>query len=204
MIARILFARHGNTFGPDDKVVWVGRGSDLPLVDKGRVQAHDAATVLKAQGLIPSAVLAAGLKRTGEFANIVCKDLGIAAPVTESRLDEIHYGRWEGATTEEMTADPVCAAALTGWQQSDIWPDALGWHTTQQDVINALSAVLNQILAGAFGSSPLVVSSNGILRFAPRILGISAAHSFQLKTGALGCLEHDGGAWSVRFWGKTG
>ena len=200
---RILFARHGNTFGPNDRVVWVGAGTDLPLVDKGREQAHKAASFLDRENLRPTAILAATLQRTSQFAQIISEDLGLAAPIAESRLNEIHYGRWEAATTDQIALDPARAAALEQWQKSDIWPDALGWQTTQSDVTNALTSLLKDVADGHFGDQPLIVSSNGILRFAPRVLGIPAGGSYQLKTGALGCLDREYDTWNVRFWAQS-
>ena len=198
---RLLFARHGNTFGPNDPVVWVGSGSDLPLVEKGIAQAHAAAATLAAQDLRPTAIIAASLKRTQEFAKIVAEDLGLAAPHSDARLNEIHYGQWEGASTEQIAADPARKQALERWQQSDVWPDALDWQTTQQQVVTALSSLLDELKTGTAGDSPLIVSSNGILRFAPRLLGVDSPGSYQLKTGALGSVEQIGYVWSVRFWG---
>ena len=200
---RILFARHGNTFGPNDRVVWVGAGTDLPLVDKGREQAHKAAAFLDRENLRPTAILAATLQRTSQFAQIVSEDLGLAAPIAESRLNEIHYGPWEAATTDQIALDPARAAALERWQQADIWPDVLGWQTTQSDVTDALTALLKDVSGGQFGEQPLIVSSNGILRFAPRVLGIPAGGSYQLKTGHLGCLEREFDTWAVRFWAQS-
>ena len=198
---RLLFARHGNTFGPDDQVVWVGAGTDLPLVAKGIDQAHQAAALLAAQDLRPSAVFAATLKRTSQFAQILCADLGLAPPVADSRLNEIHYGAWEAATTDQITADPARKQALELWQQSDVWPDALNWQTTRQQVTESLSSLLAELQTGSAGNQPLIVSSNGILRFAPRILGVDSAASYQLKTGALGCVDQTANGWAVRFWG---
>ena len=200
---RLLFARHGNTFGPADPVVWVGAGTDLPLVEKGIAQAHAAAKYLADHDLRPTTVFAATLQRTSQFAGIVCQDLGLPAPQTDARLNEIHYGRWEAATTEQITADPARKSALEGWQKSDIWPDALGWQTTQQQVVDALSSLLAELQTGSAKDQPLIVSSNGILRFAPRILGIASASSYQLKTGALGCVDRTETGWNVRFWGGT-
>jgi len=200
---RLLFARHGNTFGPNDPVVWVGSGSDLPLVEKGIAQAHAAAAYLDAHDLRPTAIIAAALKRTQDFATIVAGDLGLAAPQSDDRLNEIHYGPWEGASTEQIAADPARQAALGQWQTSDIWPDALGWRTTQQQLIDAASSFLDELKTGVAGDSPLIVSSNGILRFAPRLLGVDSVGSYQLKTGALGCIEQIGEGWSVKFWGAV-
>ena len=199
---RLLFARHGNTFGPDDQVVWVGAGTDLPLVDKGIEQAHAAAAYLAERDLRPSAVFAATLQRTSQFAHIVCADLGLPAPQADARLNEIHYGRWEAATTLQITADPARKQALELWQQADIWPDALGWQTTKDQVLQSLSSLLSELQTGSAGNQPLIVSSNGILRFAPRILGVDSATSFQLKTGALGCIDQTASGWDVRFWGS--
>ena len=75
-----LFARHGNTFGPGDKVVWVGRETDLPLVEKGLQQAAAAAAAFRRKGLIPEVIYCASLQRTRRFAEIVAETLGICAP----------------------------------------------------------------------------------------------------------------------------
>jgi probable phosphoglycerate mutase len=199
-VTRLLFARHGNTFGPTDPVVWVGSGSDLPLVEKGLAQAHRAAEYLAANDLRPSAVFAATLKRTTQFATIVCKDLGLPLPKLDARLNEIHYGSWEGASTEQIAADPDRAQALDAWQKGDVWPDALEWQTTQQQVLDNLAGVLDEVRKTG-GESPLIVSSNGILRFAPRLLNTAGSGSYQLKTGALGCIDQTETGWAVRFWG---
>ena len=37
---KLILARHGNTFGPQDKVTWVGSTNDLPLVEEGLAQAQ--------------------------------------------------------------------------------------------------------------------------------------------------------------------
>jgi probable phosphoglycerate mutase len=197
---RLIFGRHGNTFNPDDSVVWVGSGTDLPLVAKGREQAHAAAKRLQQKDVVPARLWAASLKRTTEFAQIVCDDLGLPAPRIDSRLDEIHYGAWEGATTEEIAADPDRAKALALWQDADVWPDCLGWRTTQNQVMANLAAVFADIGAEHGDETVMIVSSNGILRFAPRVLGIAEPRSFRLKTGALGGAERREGAWRILFW----
>jgi probable phosphoglycerate mutase len=201
--SQIVFARHGNTFGPGDKVVWVGRGSDFPLVERGLEQAHEAAAALGRLGLVPSVVVSGTLKRTRGFAEIVCRDLGIAEHRIDARLDEIDYGTWEGLSSDEIALLPGGAAAEQAWQQQDVWPDGAGWRTTRDEVLAALGGVLADLAAGAGGERPLVVSSNGILRFAPGLLSAPAAGRLQLKTGALGCVDRRGGGWAVRFWGMA-
>lgn len=199
---RLVFGRHGNTFNPEDKTVWVGSGTDLPLVQKGIEQAHIAAQTLIGKGLVPNRVYAASLQRTSKFAQIICDDLGLSAPLLDSRLDEIHYGQWEGASTEEIAADPVRAQALELWQNADVWPAALGWKTTQEQVKANLTGVFGDIGIDHGDETVLLISSNGILRFAPRVLGIQDNRSYRLKTGALGEVERQADhSWRVLFWG---
>jgi broad specificity phosphatase PhoE len=201
--AQIVFARHGNTFGPGDKVVWVGRASDLPLVERGRDQAHEAAAALKTLELRPSVVVSGTLKRTRGFAEIVCADLGITDHRIDSRLDEIDYGAWEGLSTEDIAALPGGAAAQDAWQKHDVWPEEAGWSSSKADILAALGGVLADLITGQYGPRPLVVSSNGILRFAPGLLHAPTTGPLQLKTGALGCCDHRDGGWAVRFWGMA-
>ncbi len=199
----IVFARHGNTFGPGDKVVWVGRGSDLPLVERGLEQAHEAAAALARLGLVPTVVVSGTLKRTRGFAEIVYGDLGVAEHRIDGRLDEIDYGAWEGLSSDEIALLPGGAALQEGWQKRDVWPEGAGWRTSRDEVVAALGGVLADLAAGGGGARPLVVSSNGILRFAPGLLAAAAAGPLQLKTGALGCLDRQDRGWAVRFWGMA-
>ncbi len=200
---QILFARHGNTFGPGDKVMWVGRATDLPLVERGLEQAHAAAAALARLDLRPSLVVSASLRRTRGFAEIVCRDLGVAEHRIDGRLDEIDYGAWEGLSSDEIAALPGGAAAQEAWQKRDAWPEGAGWGSTRQDILAGLGGVLADLAAGAGGERPLVVSSNGILRFAPGLLSAPTSGPLQLKTGALGCVDRGDDGWSVRFWGMV-
>jgi 2,3-bisphosphoglycerate-dependent phosphoglycerate mutase len=50
----------------------------------------------------------------------------------------------------------------------------------------------------------MVVSSNGIIRFAPHILsdfdGFAAKHPLKVSTGGVCVLSHDNGQWHVLGW----
>ncbi len=198
-----LFARHGNTFGPGDKVGWVGRASDLPLVERGLEQAHAAARWLRAHDLIPNLVISGTLKRTRGFAEIVAGDLGIKEHCIDSRLDEIDYGAWEGLSSDEIARLPGGAAAEEAWRTRDVWPENAGWISTEAEILGALGTLLADLAAGAGGPRPLVVGSNGVLRFVPKLLGATVEGATQLKTGALGHVAREGQGWTVRGWGVT-
>jgi broad specificity phosphatase PhoE len=199
----LVFARHGNTFGPGDRVVWVGRESDLPLVEKGLAQAAAAAEALARHGLVPDVVYAASLKRTRRFAEIVAETLGLKAPIVDPRLDEVDYGAWAGRTNDEIAAQgPDAVAAMEAWGSCDAWPAEAGWASRQADILADIRGFAAACLAPGRHRRPLVVSSNGILRFLPRILLPEAAHraTFKMGTGHLGIVERDGAEMRLRCW----
>jgi len=206
MTQTLLFARHGNTFGPGDKVVWVGRETDLPLVEKGLEQAASAAEALKRKGLIPDAIYCASLQRTRRFATIVAETLDLAEPVIDPRLDELDYGAWAARSNDEiLAADPAAAQAMEAWNSSDTWPEGAGWVSQRATVMAALESFAAEILAPGRHARPLVVSSNGILRFLPRLLLESGAQlpSFKMRTGHLGLIERGEGHAELRAWDKS-
>lgn len=199
----LLFARHGNTFAPGDKVVWVGRETDLPLVEKGLQQAAAAAEALRRKGLIPDAIYCASLRRTRRFAEIVADVLGLCAPQIDGRLDELDYGSWAGRSNDEiLAADPGAAAAMEGWNSADIWPAQAGWVSQKEAVMGALRDFAADRLTPGLHERPLVVSSNGILRFLPRLLLEKDAQlpSFKMRTGHLGLIERRNGEASLGAW----
>jgi broad specificity phosphatase PhoE len=188
----LLFARHGNTFDPGDKVVWVGRESDLPLVAKGEQQARELAAALARQGWRPGIVYCASLRRTRRTADIVAESLSLPAPIVDPRLDELDYGAWAGRSNEEiLAADPANPAMMAAWNERDQWPEAAGWGSRRNEVMAAIESFVADRLAPGGQELPLVVSSNGVLRFLPRFLLAPAAQlpSFKMRTGHLGIIE---------------
>jgi probable phosphoglycerate mutase len=199
----LLFVRHGNTFAPGDKVVWVGRETDLPLVDSGRRQAEAAAAALARRGWRPDMVFAAGLRRTQDFAAIVCARLDLPPPVIDRRLDELDYGAWAGLSSDEISAAaPDARALLAAWQQADRWPPDGLWRSREDAVLRDLAAFAGDRLAAGGATQPLVVSSNGCLRFLPRLLLHRAQHraSFKMRTGHFGVIERDADQCHLRGW----
>lgn len=206
MSQTLLFARHGNTFGPGDKVVWVGRETDLPLVDKGLEQAAAAADALRRTDLIPDAIYCASLQRTRRFATIVAEKLGLPEPVIDPRLDELDYGSWAGRSNDEiLAADPNAIASMEAWNSSDCWPDKAGWVSQRETVLAGLESYAAERLAPGAHGRPLTVSSNGILRFLPRLLLEKTAQlpSFKMRTGHLGLIERNEGSAYLRAWDRS-
>jgi probable phosphoglycerate mutase len=201
----ILFARHGNTFAPGDKVVWVGRETDLPLVPKGEDQARRVAAAILRSGCIPDVIITAKLKRTTRFAEIVAGELGLPQPEPDSRLDEIDYGPWAGLTNDEISATgDRAAAALAAWGAHDIWPAGFGWRPDEAAIKAAVAAFIAEKPMSGLYKRPLVVSSNGILRFLGRALAPNATRaSFKMRTGHLGRIVQNGNEARLTGWDQS-
>jgi probable phosphoglycerate mutase len=198
---QLILARHGNTFAPGDKVVWVGARSDLPLVDKGLAQARAVADGLRTAGLAPSRIYAGPLKRTRTTAEIVAGafGLGASAVVIADDLREIDYGTWEGRSNDEIRAE-VGDGPIDDWQKRSVWPDGFGWLPGEAAVL----AGWNRLVARIAGDNPadaivLVVSSNGIFRLVAKALGLPAAEA-KMGTGTVARLVVDGGTTTIAGW----
>lgn len=86
-----LLVRHGTTAWVDTQLL---HGiTDIPLNDKGRAQAVDAAKALKNCGV--KMMYASSLSRCAETAQIIAKSVGIE-PILKDKLVEIDFGWLEG------------------------------------------------------------------------------------------------------------
>ncbi|MDR3325816.1 MAG: histidine phosphatase family protein [Rhodospirillaceae bacterium] len=198
----IIFARHGNTFNPSDKVVWIGRETDLPLVKSGMEQALVVADTLRRISLVPDVIYTASLIRTRRFAQIISQALELISPIIDSRLDELDYGKWAGRSNDEIIYDGGKRAedAINSWNVTDVWPKDSIWGSQQTDIKNDIDDFVIEHLTRH--QRPLVISSNGILRFLPRaILPPSMQQdSFKMHTGHLGIIDSEDNKVCLRFW----
>lgn len=204
---KLVVARHGNTFGPGDKVVWAGSRNDLPLVEKGFEQAVSLAAYLKKENLFPCRVYASPLQRTHVFAQKVLSDLSLDIDIqTHLALEEIDYGPWTGLSNEEV-AERFSQAALEAWNERSEWPD--GWGSNEEkvkaEIIDFVERCVNQ---SSDEDVVLCVSSNGKIRyFLNLISGLFEEHSakglLKVKTGSVSVFEKIGLEWKLVNWNIT-
>ena len=201
---RLIIARHGNTFAPDDIPTRVGARTDIPLVEKGRTQAQQLGQWLKGQELSPARIIAGPLKRTRETAEIARDTMGLDCAITiDERLREIDYGPDENLTEDLVTAR-IGADAIRDWDEKAIVPD--GWKVDPQKLQQDWHDIAAELLRNHSGQNILIVTSNGTARFAPHLTGdftvFRAAHDLKLATGAIGILEFNEGddCWHAECW----
>lgn len=207
----LIIARHGNTFNKGDILTRVGARTDLPLVDKGREQAVALGQYLKDNNLSPDAAYCSTLQRTRETAQIAIKESGAKIPAYPLGIfDEVDYGPDENKCEDDVI-NRIGAQAVKDWDTHAIVPD--GWKINPEEVIGnwkgfaheistTHDTVTNNIMD--ISETILVVTSNGIARFAPHITGdydsFLNTYDIKLATGALGILSFYGRKWAVKSW----
>jgi len=201
----ILIARHGNTFAPGDLVVRVGLRSDLPLVASGQQQARNLGLYLKASNTKLAAVFSSSLRRTYETASLALETANIKLPIIQADIfNEIDYGPDE-AQPEAQVIARIGQEAITAWDRNATVPP--GWLVDPQLIIHNWQNFAQDALIAYPGQTILVVTSNGIARFAPYLTqdfeNFSQNFKIKLATGALCSLSNTNGSWEVDYWNRA-
>ncbi len=197
----LIIARHGNTFTKDQTPTRVGGRTDLPLVETGRAQAKKLGAWLKDNNFIPEITYCSNLQRTKETAEIALQELQYPQPAFPLEIfNEIDYGPDENLT-EDKVIERIGADAIQKWDEHAIVPD--GWQFNPDECIQNWKSFAKHILDDD-QDTILVVTSNGIARFAPHLTddfeSFKKQHSMKLSTGALGLLKYEDNKWHVVAW----
>ncbi|MBI1300171.1 MAG: hypothetical protein GC137_00795 [Alphaproteobacteria bacterium] len=207
----LIIARHGNTFTPNQTPTRVGARTDLPLVEKGEEQAKALGQYLKNNNLIPDVAYSSTLKRTKDTAKIALKECGVSLPVYALDIfNEIDYGLDENQT-EETVIKRIGKKAIEAWDKDAIppqgWnvnPDQIikDWQRFSLQIISSHDTVTNNVMP--LKEIVLVVTSNGIARFAPHLTEdfdtFKNNHTIKLSTGALGIMAFENDSWKIKDW----
>ena len=203
MTTRLIIARHGNTFTKDQTPLRVGARTDLPLVETER--GTNVGKYLRMRTIIPDVVFVAPLKRTMETARLAIAELDKDIKLNvDDRFTEIDYGPDEGKTESEVIAR-IGQKAIEEWDRAGIVPD--GWTVSVEGIIEQWKIFAKEIEEQYKNKTVMVVSSNGIIRFAPYLTGdfekFSENFNIKVGTGSVCILEKDDGDenWRVVEWG---
>lgn len=182
----LLIARHGNTFDPGDTVLRVGRGTDISLSNSGKEQAGKLGEYLRQQHPDIHAVYTSTLQRTLLTAEIALSTMVLEAHIIPVDIfDEIDYGPDEGKPESDVVAR-LGEEALENWEKNNIVPP--GWNVDPEKITATWREFASQMEERYPDEIILVVTSNGIARFAPE-------HNVKLKTGAISYLTVENGQW---------
>lgn len=205
MTTRIIIARHGNTFTKEQTPTRVGGRTDLPLVETER--GSNVGLYLKKYNLLPDVVFAAPLKRTMETARLALNAIGGEIPLYEDNsFKEIDYGPDENKIEEEVVAR-IGQDAIDKWNKDAIVPD--GWIVDVPFIIQTWKDLGKKACSQFKDKNMLIVSSNGVIRFAPYLTGdfesFAAEHDIKVGTGCICIFEKENAdehfkcvAWNVK------
>jgi broad specificity phosphatase PhoE len=184
-LRRIVLVRHGETVG-NSRVRFHGSG-DVALSDEGRAQMRETAFQLRDEFF--DLVTASPQQRSWEGAWIVSG----GAPVRlEADFREVHFGRWEGLTKQEIEAsDPVLFADWQSRSEGFEYPSGELRADFRARVERGLSALMD---SGA--SNVLLVVHKGVIRvIAEKLLGKPLADGTPDLGGVVGLSCNADGSW---------
>ncbi|KRL59837.1 phosphoglycerate mutase 1 family protein [Latilactobacillus fuchuensis DSM 14340 = JCM 11249] len=117
MMAKLVIVRHGESLA-NQLNTYTG-WSDVPLTDKGRLEAHQVGQQLQATGIQFAQVHTSLLKRAILTSYIILEEMDqLAIPMTKSwRLNERHYGALRGLN-KETTRRVFGVAQVARWRRS--------------------------------------------------------------------------------------
>ena len=202
-MTRLIIVRHGNTFGPGEVPRRVGGKTDLPLVESGIAQAVALGKHFQKEGISPDIVYTSDLQRTKQTAEYILKELKIDTPVKAlAMFNEVDYGPDENKVEEEVIAR-LGKEALQKWDEDAVVPE--GWAFNPEQAVADWSTFGKNISEKFPEKTVMVVTSNGIARFAPFLTGnydqFKSNFNIKLKTGSYGVLEYINGSWCAEIWG---
>jgi 2,3-bisphosphoglycerate-dependent phosphoglycerate mutase len=204
MSTKLIIARHGNTFDKGEVCYRVGLKTDLPLSSSGRDQGVLMGKFFKLKNINPDVIFASNLKRTYQTAEEALKEAGIDKSVTKvSMFDEVDYGPDEAKTEEEVIAR-IGEKALEDWNKIAKVPQ--GWKFDPDKTIQDWKDFAKMVEEKYKDKTVLVVTSNGIARFAPYLTGdfegFAKENKIKISTGALCFFEKDSSDefWTIKDW----
>lgn len=192
---RVVLVRHGNTFAPGETVTRVGARTDVPLVASGWAQAEALGAHFKRAGEVFDHALCSPLRRTRETAERLLASMGSAAPLSvAAALTEIDHGPDENRPEAEVIAR-IGEDALRRWEDAAAPPP--GWAVDPAAAAAGWRALLDD---GGPGQTRLIVTSNGVARFA--LMAYGQAPLPKLRTGAYGVIVMEKGAPTLLDWDR--
>lgn len=153
----VYLLRHGETAYNADGNRYCGK-TDIALTEKGIAQAN--AVFKQIQGISFDAVYSSPLQRAKRTAEIAS---GGKPVITDDRLIEASFGRWEGKTKEEFI--PEDPQLWENWMNDPANTKAGGEGETAREIVDRADEFYRYALQKHPSGTILVVGHNGLNRF---------------------------------------
>lgn len=193
---RLIIIKHGET-------EWNLEGRiqghmDSPLTESGRVQAEAIATSL--QTVEVNALYSSDLGRAYSTAQVVSHKTGQDI-LTDKRLRELHLGKFEGLTEEEVRKRfPEEYVYLKKAEPDYIYP---GEESKKQFSLRVISC-LEKLMGKHQGEQIVVITHLGALsRLIRYTLGmpVVGSNEYKICNAALNIFSYENKRWQLEIWG---
>jgi broad specificity phosphatase PhoE len=194
-LRRLILVRHGETVG-QSSIRYHG-ATDVALNQHGKEQMHRVRAALAGEEV--DAVYTSRLQRTTTAARIIAPE---AASQAVAGFDEIHFGRWEGLTREEIVARDE--ELFHVWQSAGedfVYPDGESLSDFRARVVSSFMEI-----APAAPERVLIVAHKGVIRtITTELLRLSPEESaaWQIDLGSVHVLSMNAAAWSAEAVNDT-
>ena len=186
---RITLVRHGETTG-ESSIRYYG-ATDVPLSPLGEEQMRRVGAALAHERF--DAVLSSRLQRARRGAALLTPCA--SRPVAE--FDEVHFGRWEGWTHDEIAArDPDNYRRWQSDPESFVYPDG----ECRQSFYRRVADGLGELLAAPPGDNLLLVVHRGVIAvILAELLGLAptARRRLAIDLGSIHVVARRGGGWQA-------
>lgn len=181
----LLFVRHGQPDYPEDRIY--ARADDPGLTPAGVAQAHALAAWAKGERI--DAAYVSPTRRTRETAAPMLDALGLP-PILDARLEERHFGVWEGLLFDEIRSGHP--EQFVAWKT-----DPVGFAPQGGETITSMAARVEAVLADIRKAHPggtcLVVAHVGTIRTAlcaALKVPVAEYRRFHIATGSVARVDY--------------
>lgn len=174
--------------------------SDIPLNSKGIRQARKVATALRSYR--PTRLYTSTLQRARQTAKEVAARFRLRA-VADSRLNEIDFGKWEGAFYRQLDEDG--GVEFRKWREGKI-PRPPGGESVDS-LSRRVGAFFKEILKRHPDETVAVISHGGPIKmFLFKVLKSehSSIWSFRIDPASLSLVEGDSNLLQITWTNRTG
>ncbi len=181
----LLFVRHGQPDYPEDRIY--ARADDPGLTHVGEAQAERLAEWVTHEPV--DAVYVSPTRRTRETAAPMVAALGLA-PTVDARLEERHFGIWEGLFFDEIRDDHP--DDFVRWKTDPIGFAPEGGETVA-DMEKRVAAAVADIRSAHVGGTVLVVCHVGTIRTAlcgALLTPLAEYRRFNVATGSVARIDY--------------
>lgn len=180
---KLFLIRHGET--PWTVAKRYQGTTDVPLTPKGIRQAKAIAHALRR--VRPTHLYSSTLRRARETAQRVARELGLRA-VADKRLNEIHFGKWEGAYYNHLSKEK--GASFRRWREGKLRKPPGGESVTS--LARRVGQFLKEILKKHPNQTVAVISHGGPIKmFLFKVLKAESCSiwSFRIDPGSISLVE---------------